>query len=77
MAASMKIVNEWRNATLEKGGALTRTEHSEICERVVERMAERLDECFDHHREWVAQELRLVQSSISDQIGRALKEKNL
>ena len=74
IASSTKVVSDWRNAMLEKGGVLTRMEHTDICEHVAEKLVERVDECFESHRGWVAQELKLVQSSIAEQILKWLKE---
>ena len=65
---------------MEKGGPLTKGEHTAICKEITKEVAnhfsDRIEELFDHHREWVGQELKLIaqeQGSIRDLLKRQIK----
>jgi len=64
-----KTLSDWRDHTLDKGGILSKSEHSAICKEITkETMAhfdKRIEELFDYHREWIAQELKLIRTEIS------------
>ena len=55
---------DWRENIMEKGGPLARNEHTAICKEITKEVAnhfsDRIEELFDHHREWVGQELKLI-----------------
>lgn len=66
---SLKQMTDWRDNMFEKGGPLTKTEHTMICKEIVKEtmlnITEKLDQLFEHQREWVGQELRLLRTEIS------------
>jgi hypothetical protein len=71
---------DWRENIMEKGGPLTKGEHTAICKEITKEVAnhfsDRIEELFDHHREWVGQELKLIaqeQGSIRDLLKRQIK----
>lgn len=83
-AGGFGALTEWRNGMLEKGGVLTRAEHTflddrslAICKEMVKELgnhfSEKMETCFEHHREWVGQELRLL-SSQTDGVLKLLKQ---
>jgi len=60
---------EWRNTMLSKGGPMVKEEFlalsKEMNKEVNEKFCERIDELFEHHREWVGQEMKLLRMEIS------------
>jgi len=67
--ANIKVLCEWRDATLDKGGILNRTEHSQMCKEVTKDVLayfdKRIGELFNSHKEWMAQELRVIRTEIN------------
>ena len=65
----IKQIIDWRDAMLEKGGPLTKSEHTTLCKEIVKEtminITEKLDQLFEHQREWVGQELKLLRTEIS------------
>jgi len=66
---TLQGLSDWRNDVLDRGGIMTKPEHAAICKENTREIADnfyrRLDELFEHHREWVGQELRLIRVEIS------------
>lgn len=64
-----KMLVDWRNGMLEKGGPLTRMEHTAVCKEISKEIGdhfcERLDEMFEHHRTLVSKEFELLRKEIS------------
>lgn len=60
----IKELEEWRKEASNDGGLMGRGEHTELCREITKELTnhftERIKEMFDHHRTWVAQELRLI-----------------
>jgi|YelNatPaOPRAMG01_1025707.scaffolds.fasta_scaffold76636_3 hypothetical protein len=67
--SNIKVLCEWRDATLDKGGILNRTEHSQMCKEVTKDVLayfdKRIGELFNSHKEWMAQELRVIRTEIN------------
>lgn len=62
-------MTDWRDGMFDKGGPLTKGEHTMMCKEIVKEtmlnITEKLDQLFEHQREWVGQELRLLRTEIS------------
>lgn len=60
----IKAMMEWKNGVLEDGGFMPREEHTQICKEITREISnhftDRIKELFDNHRQWVAQELKLI-----------------
>lgn len=67
-----KILQDWRNSMLEKGGPLTRLEHMAMCKEISKEIGDhfckRLDEMFEHHQELVSKEFELLRKEIIAQL---------
>jgi hypothetical protein len=71
---------DWRFAVADKGGVLTKNEHTSMCKEIIMEVsnhwADRLEELFNHHREWVGQELKIIttqQSALNTLIQNQMK----
>lgn len=66
----INALQTWRNGMFDKGGALTRMDHTAMCKEVTKEVMDhfcnRMDELFVHHREWVGQEFKLIRAEISN-----------
>jgi len=64
-----QILNQWRNGMLEKGGIMLKGEHTALCKEITKEVTEgfcnKIDALFEHHREWVAQELKLLRLEVT------------
>lgn len=69
--AAFAAMTEWRTDMLEKGGPLTRIEHANACDEITGRVMKRIDECFSIHKQWVADQLQIIQTTMD---GKILKE---
>jgi len=70
-------LSTWREGMVEKGGPLTKSEHTDLCKEITseaaDRFTEKLEELFKHHREWVSQELKIIQTE-QGALSRLVKE---
>lgn len=68
-ATICRSLNDWRNSMLDKGGIMSKMEHSVICKditkEVTEHFCERIDELLEHHRQWFEQELKLLRAELT------------
>lgn len=78
--AGFNLLCDWREGIMDKGGPLARNEHTAICKEITKEVAnhftDRIEELFNHHREWVGQELKLIiqeQSSLRDLVKRQIR----
>jgi hypothetical protein len=59
-----QTLTQWRNGLMDKGGVMTKGEHTPLCKEITREVADsfcaKLDELFAHHREWVGQELKII-----------------
>jgi hypothetical protein len=55
-----RILTDWRNGMSDKGGIMLKTEGKELVKELTENFCEKIDQLFEHHREWVGQELKLL-----------------
>jgi hypothetical protein len=66
---SISSLSDWREKMGEKGGPLTKGEHTALCKEITKEVgdgfAERIEELFEHHREWVGQELKIISNEQS------------
>ena len=64
-----RILMEWRNGMLDKGGVMLKGEYlalsKEMTKEMTENFCERIDELFEHHRQWVGQELKLLRMEVT------------
>lgn len=60
-----KMLGEWRNGMGADGGPLTKGEHTTICKEVIEAFGERLCQEFEHHRNLMAGELKLLRTEVA------------
>jgi len=60
-----RVLTDWRNGMLDKGGVMLKSEGKEIIKEVTDGFCQRLDELFEHHREWVGQELKLLRMEVT------------
>jgi hypothetical protein len=67
--SGFKTLQAWRDSIMDKGGAMLKNEHSILCKEitreVTDKFCDRVDEMFEHHREWVGQELKLLRMEIT------------
>lgn len=60
----IRSLQDWRNGMGEKGGVMTKGEHTSLCKEITREVSnhftERIEEMFVHHREWVGQELKII-----------------
>jgi hypothetical protein len=67
-------LTDWRQQMYEKGGALTKAEHTELCKEVAGVFGDRVSEIFSHHREIMAQEMKLVRTELSKDLLKSMAD---
>lgn len=63
--ANYKAIENWKEDLIRDGGVLTKNEHAGLCNDVVEGFGAKLTKEFEHHRELMAAELKLIRGEIT------------
>lgn len=62
----------WRDSIMQKGGPISLVDHIAACEKASEKaansFAKKIDDTYLHHREWVADQLRIMTSDLEKKL---------